>query len=135
MTITNITSSTNLGTTAEIKTGAPTLTALQTGTTTVLLNAKVTTGSNVLNSSDEITVYYAISPYTYTADATLPFNLMNTFGMLRVKLRNAGNSIRAEVTGPIANNGGNLYTWFDSPALAPVGDTAATLTITSVELP
>lgn len=135
MTITTITTG-NLGTTTSLANQSITKTTLQTGTTGVILNVKVTLGAESPNQSDEIEVRYVILPESLTADATLIPVVEQFAGSLRIKTSQRGAGITRAATGLIANNGGYLYTWYNSPALSPSGaGSAGTVVIQSVELP
>jgi hypothetical protein len=143
MVLTTILNAVSLGTTTELKNSSPTKTVLAVGTTGVCLTVKIIGKTNVsANQSTMIRVWAAISPTSYTADATLPSHLFPQADLIEVKVPQ-GNSMETTVTFPesprsaalLANNGGNLYTWFDSPALAYDGSAAPTITLTSVELP
>ena len=137
MTNTTIYNAVALGTTAELFNASPTKTVLQTGTTAVILNAKIVNGNNSNTSqgmrgqSNKVEIRYAISPLVLTADATLPDLLKPIAGRLEVNVDRSSAGVTIDTTGLIANNGGNLYTWFNSPALSA----GATITLTSVELP
>lgn len=130
MTLTTIYNAIPLGTTAEIRNGTPTKVTLATGTTGVILNLRVVNGTND-NQSDEVELCYAVVPFNLTADATLPDQLRPLAGSLTVKSSRQGLTPTSTATGIIANNGGYLYVWFNSPALG-IG---ATITLVSVELP
>jgi hypothetical protein len=134
MTNTTILNAVSLGTTSEIRGGSPTKTTLQSGTTAVILNAQIVTGDNQ-NQSDQVEIYYTVSPFNLTADATLIPKLHPQAGVLRIKPFNGGSGEAYDTTGAIINNGGYLYTWFNSPALAQSGVGSPTITLTSVELP
>jgi hypothetical protein len=137
MTITTIYNAVALGTTSEASNGSPTKTVLQAGTTAVILNAKLTNGDNTNKStgipgqSTMLDVRYAIAPFALTADTSLPSLLKNSAGKLELHVDRSSGGVTIDNTGLIANNGGNLYTWFNSPALSA----GATITLTSVELP
>lgn len=141
MTNTVIYNGVTLGTTAEQTTAQPTKTVMQVGTIKVVLNVEINLNGSVIEPSDEVRLYYAIHPTAFTADSTLPSSLIGQYEYLSIRL--GGN--RAKVcksTGLryfelLANNGGNLYTWYDCPALqrlSPGVGTAPTITLTSVEL-
>lgn len=134
MTNTTIYNAVSLGTTSEIRGGSPTKTTLQTGTTAVVLNVKIVSGDNQ-NQSDEVELYYAISPFSLTADATLIPKLHPQAGLLRIKPNQNGSGEAYDTTGVIFNNGGYLYTWFNSPALAQSGTGSPTISVTAVETP
>jgi len=134
MTNTTVYSAVSLGTTAEVRSGSPTKTTLQTGTTAVVLNVKIVSGDNQ-NQSDQVELFYAISPFNLTADATLIPLLRPQAGFLRINPNRAGSGEAYDTTGVIVNNGGYLYTWFNSPALAQSGVGSPTITVTAVELP
>jgi len=128
MTNTTIYNAVALGTTAEVVGGSPTKTTLAVGTTAVVLNLQVVKG-NGDNQSDAVELFYAISPFNLTADATLIPKLRPMAGLIRLF---PGQSADAyDTTGVIVNNGGYLYTWFNSPALGG----SPTITLVSVELP
>jgi len=137
MTNTTILNGVALGTTAELYNASPTKTVLQAGTTAVILNAQITNGNNTNNStgipgqSDMVDIRYAICPFILTADALLPSKIKNTAGRLEIHVDRSSGGVVIDNTGLIANNGGNLYTWFNSPALSA----GAAITLTSVELP
>lgn len=143
MTNTTILNAVALGTTAEQRTAQPTKTTLQAGTTQVILNARITLNGSSINPSDEIRVYYCIVPFSLTADTTLPAILAGQYDYLSIKMSQIGSSDRCFSTGKtvgqvLVNNGGYLYTWYDSPALLQFSSTigsAPTITLTSVELP
>jgi hypothetical protein len=134
MTNTTIYNAVSLGTTSEIRGGSPTKTTLQTGTTGLVLNLKIVSGDNQ-NQSDAVELYYAVSPFNLTADATLIPKLRPQAGILRVFANQAGSGEAYDTTGVIFNNGGYLYTWFNSPAMAQSGSGTPTITLTSVEQP
>lgn len=134
MTITTIWNAVALGTTTELIGNTPTKTTLATGTTAVILNTKLVPGDGN-NQSDMVRIYYAVSPFSLTADATLPFNLKPQCGVLELKTQKKSAGAIYETSGVIANNGGFLYTWFDSPALSVAGGSTPSITLTSVELP
>lgn len=134
MTNTTVYNAVALGTTAEVRGGSPTKTTLQIGTTAVVLNVKIVSGDNQ-NQSDQVELFYAISPFSLTADATLIPLLHPQAGFLRIKPNQAGSGEAYDTTGVIVNNGGYLYTWFNSPALAQSGVGSPTITVTAVELP
>ena len=134
MTNTTIYNAVSLGTTGEVRGGSPTKTTLQTGTTGLMLNVKIVSGDNQ-NQSDEVELYYAVSPFNLTADATLIPKLHPQAGILRIKPNQLGSGEAYDTTGVIANNGGYLYTWFNSPPLAASGVGTPTITLVSVELP
>ena len=131
MTITTINNATALGTTTDLTTQQPTKTILQNGTTAVILNSQIVTSSAFVNKSNRVRLWYAISPFSLTADTTLPLFLTPTADYLDL-IVGAGASTTIDTSGVIANNGGFLYTWYDSPAL---GSGSPTITVTSVELP
>ncbi|MCX6939174.1 MAG: hypothetical protein NTX09_00290 [Verrucomicrobia bacterium] len=81
------------------------------------------------NQSDAVELFYAIVPFNLTADATLVPKLRPIAGLLRVLAGQAADAY--DSTGIIVNNGGYLYTWFNSPALGG----SPTITLVSVELP
>ena len=128
MTNTTIYNAVALGTTAEVVAGSPTKTTLATGTTAVVLNVQIVKGSGN-NQSDAVELFYAITPFNLTADATLIPKLRPLAGILRVFPGQAADAF--DSTGIIVNNGGYLYTWFNSPALGG----SPTITLVSVELP
>ena len=134
MTITTIYNAVALGTTTTLRGNTPTQTILQTGTTALMLNVKIVSGDNQ-NQSQEVELFYAVSPFNLTADATLIPKLHPQAGILRIKQNQLGAGEAYDTTGVIANNGGYLYTWFNSPALAQSGVGLPTITLTSVELP
>jgi hypothetical protein len=135
MTITTITNAANLGTTTSLSGQSITKTTLQAGTTGVIVNVKLVQGPEAQNQSQMVRVFYAILPFNLTADATLPPTLNPTVGLLEIKCSRMGGGTVIDTTGLVGNNGGFLYTWFESPALSPSGGAAGTITITSVELP
>ena len=154
-TITTITNAANLGGNATITVGSPTKTVLQAGTLYVDLSVQITVGpesmfeSNLAGSVPRqvVRVWYSIIPFTLTADATLPNTLFQAADFIECKVPTKGTAVTrlthyntAGSTVPpgsiarcLFNNGGNLYTWFDSPPLAPLTNTPPTITITSVE--
>lgn len=140
MTNTVIYNAVSLGTTAEQRTAQPTKTVLQTGTLRIILNVEIALNGSVVEPSDEVRVYYAIHPTAFTADGTLPTSLNRQYDYLVVKLGSQAKvcvSTGLENGDVLINNGGNLYTWYDSPALqrlSPGVGSAPTITLTSVEL-
>ena len=156
-TITTITNAANLGGNASIAVGSPTKTVLQAGTLYVDLCAQITLpkdfapsnlGSSIQRPS--VKVWYAIVPYSLTADTTLPYTLMQAAGYIECKIpmvpttssvtklsSQAGLGIAGYPDGSITrclfNCGGNLYTWFESPPLSIALNTPPTITLTSVE--
>jgi hypothetical protein len=120
MTNTTIYNAVALGTTAEVRGGSPTKTTLQAGTTSLVINVQIVSGDNQ-NQSDQVEVYYAVSPFNLTADATLIPKLRPQAGLLRIKPNQSGSGESYDTTGIIFNNGGYLYTWFNSPAMAQSG--------------
>jgi hypothetical protein len=134
MTNTTIYNAVSLGTTAEIRGGSPAKTTLVAGTTSLIVNAKVVSGDNQ-NQSDCVELFYAVSPYNLTADSTLIAKLRPQAGLLRMFPNQAGAGETYNTTGVLVNNGGYLYTWFNSPALAQSGTGSPSITVTSVELP
>ena len=128
MTNTTIYNAVALGTTAEVVGGSPTKTTLAVGTTAVVLNLQVVKGSGD-NQSDAVELFHAISPFNLTADATLVPKLRPMAGLIRVLAGQADDAY--DSTCIIVNNGGYLYTWFNSPALGG----SPTITLVSVELP
>jgi hypothetical protein len=134
MTNTTIYNAVSLGTTAEVRGGSPTKTTLQAGTTSLVINVQIVSGDNQ-NQSDQVEVYYAVSPFNLTADATLIPKLRPQAGLLRIKPNQSGSGESYDTTGIIFNNGGYLYTWFNSPAMAQSGAGTPTITLISVEQP
>jgi hypothetical protein len=154
-TVTTITNAANLGGNTTITVGSPTKTVLQGATQWVILNVQISQwteeaaanlGSSVPRPS--IRVGYAISPFTLTADATLPQTLASCAKYLDIRM--LPNILNGHVVstadilsgfdinnpGVLANNGGatgGLYTWFESPPLSVINNTPPTITITSVE--
>lgn len=137
MTNTTIYNAVNMPATTADLNKSPTKTVLQTGTTAVVLNVQLKGGTEDYNRSEMFRLYYAISPFSLTADATLPFQFPTAVGMLEVKFPSGGQtSARVDTTGCLLNNGGNLYTWYDCPPSTPSNTgTVGTITVTSVELP
>lgn len=133
MTITTIYNASNLGSTTSLANQGVTKTTLTAGTTSVQLTARIATNDNLQPQSAEIEVCYIILPVSLTADATLPPNVAAGVKTLRCRL-GMGKVDRYTISDPIPNNGGYLYTWWNSPACAPSG-TAPTLTLYSTELP
>lgn len=131
MTNTTIYNAVALGTTTELRNQSITKTTLQTGTTSLVLNVKFVAGDSQ-NQSDEVELYYCVSPFNLTADATLIPKLHPQAGVLRVKQSQLGAGEAYDTTGVIYNNGGYLYTWFNSPAF---NSGTPTITLVSVELP
>ena len=88
MTNTTIYNAVALGTTAELFNASPTKTVLQTGTTAIILNAKIVNGDNTNTSqgktgqSSKVEIRYAISPLALTANTTLPDLLKPIAGRL-----------------------------------------------------
>ena len=134
MTNTTIYNAVSLGTTSEVIGGSPTKTTLQATTTLLTLNVKVISGDNQ-NQSDQVELYYAVSPFNLTADSTLIAKLKPQAGILRLNPNRAGSGEAFETTGVIFNNGGFLYTWFNSPAMAQSGTGSPSITLVSVEQP
>lgn len=135
MTITTIYNAVSLGSTSSKVNQSPTRTAGQTTTTSWILTARINsqTGLNYVPGA-EVEIYYAVLPVSLTADATLPPAVGPNAGVLRCRLNQLGSTDKFTVSPQIPNNGGYLYTWWNSPALAPSG-TAPTLTVYSTELP
>jgi hypothetical protein len=130
MTLTTIYHAVSLGNTTDLINNSPTKVTLATGTTSVILNMRVINGTNSVQG-DLVELCYAIVPFNLTADATLPDQLKPLAGSLTVQSSRQGLTPAIIATGVIANNGGYLYTWFNSPALGA----GATITVVSVELP
>jgi len=135
MTNTTITAAANLGGNTSLANQSITQTELQIGTTTVILNVSITTGPEAVNQSDEVEVWYVVYPSSLTADSTLPAAIMHAANYARFKPAQSGNTTRRYTIPAILNNGGYLYTWFNSPALSPSTNIPGTITIQSVELP
>lgn len=137
MTNTTIYNAVNMPATAGVLNASPTKTVLQTGTTAVVLNVQLKGGTEDYNRGEQFRLYYAVSPFSLTADATLPFQFPTAVGILEVKFPAGGQTTaRIDTTGCILNNGGNLYTWYDCPPSTPSGTgTVGNITVTSVELP
>lgn len=134
MTNTTVYNAVALGTTAEIRGGSPTKTTLQSGTTEVMLNLKIVSGDNA-DQCDKVELYYAISPFSLTADGTLVNKLLPQADILRLNPNRAGSGEAYACSPVLFNNGGYLYTWFNSPALAESGVGSPTITLVAVEQP
>lgn len=151
-TITTITNAANLGGNTSITVGSPTKTTLAGATQWVVLNAQISAYTEQFSSNagssvarPTVKLWYAISPFTLTADKTLPSTLGQEARFLEIRLLPNGTGVVCRSTGSLlngsddtnsgvlANNGGLLYTWFESPPLSPINNTPPTITITSVE--
>jgi hypothetical protein len=118
----------------------------------VILNVQISQYTEEFSSNagasvprHSVRVGFAILPFTLTADSTLPNALSQAINWIEIKLIpgiltaqcftscSYLNGVDKYNPGVLANNGGNLYTWFESPPLSPVNNTPPTITITSVE--
>ncbi len=155
-TITTITNAANLGGNTSIVCGSPTKTVLASTTLYVDLTVVITlppdfSPSNLSSSvaRPSIKLWYVILPIALTANGTLPQVLMQGANYMECKvpmapstqsvtqLSSMGGGIPGSPPGSITrclyNNGGNLYTWFESPPLSIALNTPPTISIYSVE--
>ena len=154
-TITTITNAANLGGNTSIQVGSPTKTTLAASTLYVDLTVKISLptdfpasnlGSSVARPS--VKVWYCVLPISLTADTTLPNQLWGAAGFMECKVPispvltsyttlSTSNVMpgwpNGSITQCLFNNGGYLYTWFESPPLSIALNTPPTITITSVE--